>query len=80
MTIDNYQTHYQQWRWQVPRHFNIAEACVLRWAREAAAAEKIAIIWEDESGETASITYAQLACKSMQFANALRGLGVKTGH
>ncbi len=40
---------------------------------------KAALIWEAESGETETITYAQLHAKVCQFANGLTDLGVQKG-
>ncbi|MFL6337836.1 MAG: acetate--CoA ligase [Nitrososphaeraceae archaeon] len=40
---------------------------------------KVAIIWESESGEHRSFTYYQLYRSVNKFANALRNLGIKKG-
>ncbi len=74
--IDQYETLYQQFRWQVPSRFNIAEVCCRRWASDAG---RIAIHYEDEGGASASLTYAALQEQANRLANALRGLGVARG-
>ena len=40
---------------------------------------KVAYIWEGESGQVKKLTYHDLHRKVNQMANALRGLGVKKG-
>src|SRR6476619_7990504 len=40
---------------------------------------KAAIIWENESGETKTLTYFQLYHFVNKFANALKTLGIKSG-
>lgn len=52
------------------------EACD-KWAERDK--EKIAILWEDEQGNEATLTYLQLKEKSNQVAHALQALGVKRG-
>jgi acetyl-CoA synthetase len=76
--MDVYQKHLQNWRWQVPEFFNVGTAC-LRAAGSPISAARRAILWEDESGASASITYAELRARSHRFANALRALGIDRG-
>jgi acetyl-CoA synthetase len=40
---------------------------------------KIALLWENEEGQTREITYLQLRQESNRFANALKRLGLKKG-
>jgi acyl-coenzyme A synthetase/AMP-(fatty) acid ligase len=71
-------TDFPQWEWVVPEHFNIGVACAdrhLGTERE----NNIAMIVEDDTLGTATITFAELARKTSQFAQALRGLGVQAG-
>jgi acyl-coenzyme A synthetase/AMP-(fatty) acid ligase len=71
-------TDFPQWEWDVPEHFNIGVACAdrhLGTERE----NNIAMIVEDDTLGTATITFAELARKTSQFAQALRGLGVQAG-
>jgi acetyl-CoA synthetase len=74
--IDRYDELYRAWRWQVPERFNMAEACCGRHAGDRA---RVALHWEDESGATATWTYAQLQQHACRFANALNALGVERG-
>ena len=41
--------------------------------------DKTALLWEGETGDTRTFTYADLACEVGRFANVLRSLGVRKG-
>jgi acetyl-CoA synthetase len=73
---DQYRALYDDFRWHVPREFNIAEACCRRWAQESS---RIALHYEDESGKGGSYTYAALQADANRLSNALQSLGVKAG-
>ena len=73
---DQYRALYENFRWHVPREFNIAEVCCRRWAQETS---RIALHYEDESGAHASFTYAALQADANRLSNALQALGVKRG-
>src|SRR3954447_1963156 len=72
----SYDEVYRSFRWQVPPDFNIAHYACARWAQDAG---RIALHWEDESGEIASFTYAQLQASANRLSNVLRGLGIARG-
>ena len=78
-SIDQYAQHHSQWRWQVPPQFNVAQACVHRWAADSARASDIAIRWEDESGTVDQITCVELSRRVNRLASALAELGIKAG-
>jgi len=65
-------------KWFVGGRFNLSYNCLDRhvqtWRKN-----KAAIIWEGEPGDTRTYTYQQLWLEVQQFANVLKGLGVKTG-
>src|SRR5829696_3743043 len=65
-------------KWFVGGKLNISYNCLDRhlstWRRN-----KAAIIWEGETGEIRTITYAQLHSEVSRFANVLKKLGVETG-
>ena len=63
-------------RWSVPGDFNIAEWACRRWAGER---HRLALQWEDESGETAAWTYWDLQQAANRLSNALHALGVARG-
>jgi len=71
-------TDFPQWEWDVPERFNIGVACTDRHLGTAQQ-DHIAMIVEDDALDTATITFAELAQKTNQFAQTLRNLGVKPG-
>ena len=73
---DQYRALYENFRWYVPREFNIAEVCCRRWSQETT---RIALYYEDEAGVRASYTYAALQADANRLSNALQALGVKRG-
>ena len=62
--------------WNVHEKFNMAHECCDRWADDP---ERIAVYWEDESGNKEVWTYQRLKEQSDRMANTLRSLGVKKG-
>ena len=68
---------HAQFRWQVPAHFNIAEACCARWARERP--DAVAIRAEREDGRLTLHRYGQLQAAANRLSNALRRLKVRPG-
>jgi len=63
-------------KWFTGGKINVAENCVDRHAK-GPRANKAAIIFEGEPGDTRTITYAQLHREVCQFANVLLKRGVK---
>ncbi len=78
-SIDEYASHFGDWRWNVPPQFNIATFCAHKWATDPVRASEIAIRWEDESGGVDEIKYAELARRVNRLASGLTGLGLKRG-
>ncbi|WER44762.1 AMP-binding protein [Cupriavidus sp. WKF15] len=76
---DDYQSLYDTFRWEVPAHFNLAEACCGRWARDPATADHIAVYTEHEDGRRDAFSCAYLQAESNRLSAALRGLGVQRG-
>lgn len=76
---DRYQTLYEQFHWHVPADFNIAEACCGRWARDPSHQSRIAIYYEDETGHTATLTYAALQSQAHRLSNVLQSFRVRKG-
>jgi acetyl-CoA synthetase len=74
--VDRYDEAYASFRWDVPADFNIARACCRRWAGDAG---RLALLWEDESGETRSYRYGELQQAADRASNALAALGVGRG-
>jgi acetyl-CoA synthetase len=73
---DEYTRLYRDFRWFVPREFNIAAVCGRRWAQETS---RVAIHYEDEAGRVATYTYATLQSDANRLSNALVALGVARG-
>ena len=71
-----YQEAYESFRWNVPADFNIAHWACRRWAAER---HRLALYWEDESGETRVLAYWDLLQASNRLSNALSALGVGRG-
>ena len=65
-------------KWFSGGQLNVAENCVDRHL-DSARANKAAIIFEGEPGDTRTITYRQLHREVCQFANVLESLGLKKG-
>lgn len=67
-----------QWHWQVPEFFNIGVACTD--AHLGSAIEnRTAMIVEDDQLGTVTLSYAELARRTSQFAQLLRKHGVVAG-
>ena len=63
-------------RWFCGGRLNIAQNCLDRWAEDP---DRIACIWETESGENGTLTFAQLRADADRVANGLRRLGLEPG-
>ena len=62
--------------WQVPENFNIAQAVC---DRHQGLHDRVALLSENEAGETAEYTFGQLKKASNQLANALAASGISAG-
>ena len=58
---------------------NVCDNCVDRHAEDPARADRKAVIWEGEPGDTRSLTYRELRGETVKLANGLRSLGVEAG-
>jgi acetyl-CoA synthetase len=77
MTATVHDLLHRGFRWKQPRHFNIADVCCGRWARETP--EAIAIRYEHEDGTTLACDYASLQAQANRLSHALQRLGVQPG-
>jgi acetyl-CoA synthetase len=57
---DHHSTMLQQFRWQVPPHFNIAHACSARWASHSHSANRVAVITHCVDAPALTHSFAQL--------------------
>ncbi len=80
---DHYAAMHSGFRWQVPEHFNITEACCGRWARDGGdgrdAAKRIAIREHQTGARTTLYTYRALQQAADALSHVLAGLGVQRG-
>jgi acetyl-CoA synthetase len=87
LNIEFYQTYKKvyddskgiQWtKWFIDGKLNIVHNTVDRHTKSIKK-KNIAIIWENEKGDTRKVTYDQLNKKINKFANGLKKLGIKKG-
>ena len=72
---DRYAEECAAFRWNVPGEFNITAAVCRRWAHH----DRVALRWEDESGDTAQWSFSDLARAANRLSNALAAFGVSRG-
>jgi acetyl-CoA synthetase len=58
---------------------NVADNCVDRWAEDPSTADRVAVVWEGEPGDTREVTYAELAREVSSLAAGLLDLGIRRG-
>ncbi|HSI60572.1 MAG TPA: AMP-binding protein [Ideonella sp.] len=78
MDLDRHAELHAGFRWHVPRHFNLAEACCRRWARQMPDAIAIRIERED-GGRAMSRNFGELQAAANRLSHALQRLGVERG-
>jgi acetyl-CoA synthetase len=77
---DAYETVHQQFAWQVPAEFNMAEVCCGRWARSPKHQHDVAILEHQTGGQAPLIwTFAQLQTAANLLSTHLVALGVQKG-
>jgi acetyl-CoA synthetase len=74
--VSAYETHYRQFRWNIPDRYNIGLDVCDRWADDAA---RLALIYESRNGEVSRYTFADIRRLSNQAANLLVARGVVRG-
>ncbi len=73
---DRYREIYGAFRWNVPPRFDIAHHVCRRWSSDP---HRIALLWEDESGEKRTLTFRDILLEANRLSNVLRALGVAGG-
>jgi acyl-coenzyme A synthetase/AMP-(fatty) acid ligase len=73
--MDTYDQLHRDFRWNTPAQFNFGAAV------DAFTADpnRLALLWEDQSGNRARLTFADIRDQSNRVANVLTALGVKRG-
>lgn len=74
----NFKEEYKKWKWDIPQYYNIGYDCVDKHA-EGKNKDKLALIWENEKGDTEQYTYGELKLLTNKFGNILLKLGLKKG-
>ncbi|HRA24220.1 MAG TPA: acetyl-CoA synthetase, partial [Usitatibacteraceae bacterium] len=69
---------FPPWRWEIPARLNIGVACTDAHLGTAAA-DRPAMIVEDDALGTSAITFRELAARTNRFAQLLRNLGIPRG-
>ena len=72
----SYEQEMRDFAWEIPADYNIVDVVEGHATRHP---EKIAVFWEDASGEERQVTYRELAEGTRRFGDALIGIGVAKG-
>ncbi len=70
-----YEKIYREFRWNTPEQFNFGDV-IDSFAADPA---RVALLWEDQEGNRARLTFADIKAESNRVANVLTGLGIKRG-
>ena len=73
--MEKYEKLYRDFRWDTPEFFNFG-ATIDHFAADP---NRVAILWEDQEGNRARLTFADIRAESNRIANVLTGLGVRRG-
>src|ERR1035437_3737154 len=73
----SYEDFHENFRLIVPENFNFAYDVVDEYARTEP--DKLAMVWCDEKGAEATLTFADMKRKSDQMANFLQSVGIGKG-
>ena len=78
-TGDFYAAMQHSFGWSVPANFNMAQVCSQRWAAQADAAQRTAIIEHHTGGAHRSYSFAELQQAADALSLRLQALGVQKG-
>lgn len=70
-----YEKSYREFRWNTPKQFNFGDVI----DSFAADYSRVALLWEDQEGNRARLTFAHIKAESNRVANVLTGLGIRRG-
>ncbi len=77
--VDAWETHRQQWHWDVPERFNLAHACAVRWSNDATASKRTALLTRAASGNYETTDYHNLSSLALTFAAFLHESQIRIG-
>jgi acetyl-CoA synthetase len=70
---------HQPFRWQVPKHFNMATVCAQRWAEDPLSANNTAVIACAPGQGDRTHSYRELQAQANRLSNMLKTFGVQRG-
>ncbi|HDL86658.1 MAG TPA: acyl-CoA synthetase, partial [Candidatus Acetothermia bacterium] len=73
-TKDEYEREMREFEWDIPSDYNIVDVVEAHAAKNP---DKVAVFWEDASGNKRAVTFSELADKAHRFGAGLIKLGVK---
>lgn len=76
---DTYDEAYEQFEWDVPETFNMANAICGRWAEEDDGKRRVALFYEDQNGDRETYTFWQVQRIANKVSNLLGNVGVDRG-
>ncbi len=74
----DYEKVYKQWKWNIPKTYNIGVDAVDKHAASKNR-NKVALYWENAAGSTVRYTFGDLKNLSNKFGNVLKNLGLQKG-
>lgn len=74
LTGDTYESVYQNFKWEIPKHYNIGLDICDKWARGK---ERPALIYVGPDDKVRQYSFQQLKALSNRLANTLKAYGVK---
>ena len=72
----NYKKEHNSWKWKIPTDYNIGFDCVDKHA-ESDKKNKVALYWEDSTGDSEKFTYNDMKRLTNKFGNVLKNFGFK---
>jgi len=74
----NYEKEYRNWKWNIPKKYNIGYDCVDKHT-ETNKRNKVALYWENSEGDSDKFTYNDMKRLTNKFGNVLKELDFKKG-
>ncbi len=72
----DYQTLCSRFRWEIPAYYNIGVDICDKWAHRG---DRLALIYDNDAGQTERYSFRQLKQRSNRLANGLKALGIGPG-